>query len=175
MSRSFRIIRNDSYYRDLEGSIEVNDLHITPLRGIVQKALFSEYQNEKDFESDVLKIVDSPDGIQTCPPRPLVEPTIGLDLTIPLNTPLLPIDPFEEINMDNWKQRGALREYYVTISQGNLESTGRSFSSATPDPDSLADNLTTAAAGSPESVPRKRKRSESSVDDSAHEHGQRQG
>lgn len=113
--RSFRAYSVDSYYGSLRRTTHA-DVNVASLREIVQKALFSGYQREVDFESDVRKVVLCNLSI------PLVEPKIGLDLTVPYGTSLLPIDPLEEINVDNWKERGALREYYAKVTETLVDS-----------------------------------------------------
>lgn len=129
------------------------NLNTAPFREIVQKALFSGYQRETDFESDVLKVVQSSFSI------PLIELKIGLDLTITQGTPHLPIDPFEEINMDNWKEKGALREYYAAASRDELELMRPPSPLAASSPESLTGSLSTAVAELTESVSRKTKHS----------------
>lgn len=62
------------------------------------------------------------------------------------NTPPLPIDPFEEIDMDNWKGKGALREYYAAASRDDLEPMIQLSLLTTPDPESLTSDLSRTAA-----------------------------
>lgn len=60
-----------------------------------------------------------------------------LDLTIPDDAPLSRLDPAEDINLSNWKEKGMLREYFAGIkspgTSGNVDPSERFLPSSYQD------------------------------------------
>lgn len=98
--------------------------------------------------------------------EPLDGPLYDVDMSIPLHTPLLSLDSGEDVNLDNWKQKGMLKEYYAKLEQkeGNIQQNGATRSATALCPSGTHDQASINIDGPAHLIPRKRKRSDTSGD-----------
>lgn len=54
-------------------------------------------------------------GFETGRPVDLSIPIHDIDFSVPINTEMFAPDPYEDINIGNWKQKGELRDYFAEL------------------------------------------------------------